>query len=202
MSAGSCRENLVDQLDDASEHIRLVCSVGHERSHARCGKVRPLAQVVPPREREASDDVEQREDFKREIGPTGCANGGAEPARDEVAAAGADSADEAKRGRGFEPRCFERERGARLALALGFAQLLRAEDRGNHPIGRAIAHARQNEKNQKHGEEADKLLVIHEVGGVDHEGWCHEDTVVIDIFAPPREDFLAGGGPTWLREKR
>ena len=38
-------------------------------------------------------------------------------------------------------------------------------------------------------------------GGVEHEGWCHEDTEVVDIFAPPREDFLAGGGPTWLREK-
>jgi unsaturated pyranuronate lyase len=36
--------------------------------------------------------------------------------------------------------------------------------------------------------------------GVEHEGWCQEDTEVIDIFAPPREDFLAGG-PTWLREK-
>src|SRR6516165_10876433 len=28
-------------------------------------------------------------------------------------------------------------------------------------------------------------------GGVEHEGYCHEDTEVIDIFAPPREDFLA-----------
>jgi hypothetical protein len=26
-------------------------------------------------------------------------------------------------------------------------------------------------------------------------------TEVVDIFAPPREDFLAGGEPTWLREK-
>ena len=38
-------------------------------------------------------------------------------------------------------------------------------------------------------------------GGAEHEGWCHEDTEIIDIFAPLREDFLAGGGPTWLREK-
>jgi hypothetical protein len=38
-------------------------------------------------------------------------------------------------------------------------------------------------------------------GGVEHEGWCHEDTEVVDIFAPPREDFLDGGLPTWLREK-
>src|SRR6266480_1482127 len=123
---------------------------------------RRLAQVVPPRERDAGD-VEQQEDFKCEIGPTGCGNGGAEPARDEEAADGADCADEAERGPSFEPRCFERERAASLALALGFAQLLRAEDRGNHTIGRAIANAGQNEKSQKHGEEAGKLLVIHEV---------------------------------------
>jgi quercetin dioxygenase-like cupin family protein len=38
-------------------------------------------------------------------------------------------------------------------------------------------------------------------GDVEHEGWCQEDTEVVDLFAPPREDFLAGGGPTWLREK-
>jgi hypothetical protein len=50
-----------------------------------------------------------------------------------------------------------------LLPAPGFAQLLLTEDRRNHPIGRAIAHAGQNEKNQKHGEKADKLLVIHEV---------------------------------------
>jgi hypothetical protein len=25
--------------------------------------------------------------------------------------------------------------------------------------------------------------------GVEHEGWCQEDTEVVDIFEPPREDF-------------
>src|SRR5690349_25111051 len=84
-------------------------------SHARFTKHRRLAHVVPPVEREAGD-VERQEDFKREIGPTGCGNGGAEPARDEEAADGADCADEAERGAGFEPRCFERERAASLAL--------------------------------------------------------------------------------------
>ncbi len=29
-------------------------------------------------------------------------------------------------------------------------------------------------------------------GNVEHEGIFPEDTEVIDIFAPPREDFLAG----------
>jgi quercetin dioxygenase-like cupin family protein len=38
-------------------------------------------------------------------------------------------------------------------------------------------------------------------GGVEHEGWIHEDTEVIDIFAPPREDFLAGGTPDYMRER-
>src|SRR5436190_22761190 len=107
-------------------------------SHARFGKKRRLAQVVPPVERDAGD-VEPQEDLKREIGPTGCGNGGAEPARDEEATDGADCADEAERGPGFEPRCFERERAASLALALGVVQPLGAEDRGNRHIGRAIA---------------------------------------------------------------
>ena len=35
---------------------------------------------------------------------------------------------------------------------------------------------------------------------VEHEGWCREDKVV-DIFAPPREDFLTGGTPTYMRER-
>jgi quercetin dioxygenase-like cupin family protein len=37
-------------------------------------------------------------------------------------------------------------------------------------------------------------------GGVEHEGWCREDIEVVDVFAPPREDFLAGGTPTYMRE--
>jgi quercetin dioxygenase-like cupin family protein len=38
-------------------------------------------------------------------------------------------------------------------------------------------------------------------GGVEHEAWFPEDTQVIDVFAPPREDFLAGGTPVYLSEK-
>jgi quercetin dioxygenase-like cupin family protein len=37
-------------------------------------------------------------------------------------------------------------------------------------------------------------------GGVEHEGWFPEDTEVIDVFAPRREDFLAGGTPVYMRE--
>ena len=36
-------------------------------------------------------------------------------------------------------------------------------------------------------------------GNVEHEAIFSEDTEVIDIFAPPREDFLAGGVPSYLR---
>jgi quercetin dioxygenase-like cupin family protein len=37
-------------------------------------------------------------------------------------------------------------------------------------------------------------------GGVEHEGWFVEDTLVVDVFAPPREDFIAGGTPAYMRE--
>ena len=36
-------------------------------------------------------------------------------------------------------------------------------------------------------------------GGIEHEGSFPEDTEVVDIFAPPREDFLAGGTPSYMR---
>ena len=36
-------------------------------------------------------------------------------------------------------------------------------------------------------------------GGVEHEAFFPEDTEVIDVFAPPREDFLAGGTPDYMR---
>jgi unsaturated pyranuronate lyase len=37
-------------------------------------------------------------------------------------------------------------------------------------------------------------------GGVEHEAWFPEDTEVIDVFAPRREDFLAGGVPPYMSE--
>ncbi len=37
-------------------------------------------------------------------------------------------------------------------------------------------------------------------GGVEHEVWFREDTQVIDVFSPPREDFLAGGPPPYMRQ--
>lgn len=36
---------------------------------------------------------------------------------------------------------------------------------------------------------------------VEHEAWFPEDTEVVDLFSPPREDFLAGGLPAYMREE-
>ncbi len=36
-------------------------------------------------------------------------------------------------------------------------------------------------------------------GGVEHEAWFPEDTEVVDVFAPPREDFLTGEVPAYMR---
>ena len=36
-------------------------------------------------------------------------------------------------------------------------------------------------------------------GGVEHEAWFPEDTEVMDIFAPPREDFLTQETPSYMR---
>jgi len=37
--------------------------------------------------------------------------------------------------------------------------------------------------------------------GVEHEAFFPEDTEVIDLFSPPREDFLAGGVPSYMKVK-
>ena len=37
-------------------------------------------------------------------------------------------------------------------------------------------------------------------GGTEHEAWFREDTEVIDIFAPPRAEFLLGGKPSYMGE--
>jgi quercetin dioxygenase-like cupin family protein len=37
-------------------------------------------------------------------------------------------------------------------------------------------------------------------GGVEHEAFFPEDTEVIDIFSPPREDFLSGGAPDYMKK--
>lgn len=37
-------------------------------------------------------------------------------------------------------------------------------------------------------------------GGVEHEAWFPADCEVIDVFAPPREDFLTGELPAYMRK--
>ncbi len=37
-------------------------------------------------------------------------------------------------------------------------------------------------------------------GGTEHEAWFREDTEVIDFFAPPRDDFLVGGKPSYMSQ--
>jgi hypothetical protein len=37
-------------------------------------------------------------------------------------------------------------------------------------------------------------------GGVEHEAWFPEDTEVIDVFAPRREEFLTGEIPAYMRQ--
>jgi len=37
-------------------------------------------------------------------------------------------------------------------------------------------------------------------GGIEHEAWFPEDTDVIDVFAPPRQDFLTSEVPAYMRK--
>jgi quercetin dioxygenase-like cupin family protein len=37
-------------------------------------------------------------------------------------------------------------------------------------------------------------------GGVEHEAFVEEDVEALDTFAPPREDFLQGGTPHYMRK--
>jgi quercetin dioxygenase-like cupin family protein len=37
-------------------------------------------------------------------------------------------------------------------------------------------------------------------GGVEHEAWFPEDCEVMDVFAPPRADFLTGETPAYMRK--
>jgi quercetin dioxygenase-like cupin family protein len=51
---------------------------------------------------------------------------------------------------------------------------------------------------QKHRCEGGAVGVIP--GGAEHEAWFPEDTELIDVFAPPREDFRPrAGAPAYMR---
>src|SRR5215475_6440492 len=88
-------------------------------SDARGGEARrpqrkkARAQVVPPCECDAGH-VEHQEDFQRQIGTPGSGDRGAETARDQIAAAGANGADEPQRGGAFESGRFQGQRSVNL----------------------------------------------------------------------------------------
>src|SRR5437868_15467637 len=124
------------------------------RLHACFGEARDTrlggaaTQVIDPGERE-TDRVERQIDEERELRPAGQSDRLTEAARDQIAAAGADRADEAKRGAALDAGCLHRKRAARFARTACLAQVFLAEDRRNHPIGRAVADAGGDEQNEK-----------------------------------------------------
>src|SRR5258708_32449691 len=96
---------------------------GRGSSHARFGEARyarlgrALAQVVEPGEREARR-VEPEIDDQGELRAAGERDRLAEPARDQVAAARADRANEAERCAALDAGILQRERAAGFARAL------------------------------------------------------------------------------------
>src|ERR1041385_2396109 len=105
------------------------------------------AQVVPPGQRQAAG-VEREVDAERQVRAAGRGDRCAETARDQVAAAGADRADEAERGGALDARRLDGSQTPGLARSLRLAQLLLAEDRWDHPVGRAVADPGGDEQDQ------------------------------------------------------
>src|ERR1700676_2373281 len=109
--------------------IILGCECDPSRSHPCLGEARYArrrrtpAQVVPPGEREA-DRVERQVDFQRELRTTGDGDRFAEAARAQIAAAGADRADEAERGTTLDAGGLQGERPAGFAGASRFPKIL------------------------------------------------------------------------------
>src|ERR1700732_543762 len=158
-------------------------------SNARFGEAprarlrRTLAQVDPPGRRQ-TDRIESKIDNQRQLRSTGDGNRLAEAARDQIAATGADRADESKCGAALDARGFQGKRPAGFALAPRFTKIFLAEDRRDHPIGRAVADSGRDEKDQEHREEAGKILGADEVQDTDGDGG-HRDEI------PERHDRAA-----------
>jgi unsaturated pyranuronate lyase len=74
--------------------------------------------------------------------------------------------------------------------------------RHSHPHEQMVVMVRGKLRLVVGGEETvmepDDIVVIPPQ--VPHEAEALEDTVVIDIFSPPREDFLSGDRPAYLRQ--
>src|SRR6516225_3224472 len=95
---------------------------------------RAAAKVEPPGHRKA-DRVEGEVDHQRELRSAGDRDRLAEAARDQVAAAGADRADEAECGAALDRGGLERGRASGITFAARLPKIFLAEDRGDHPIG-------------------------------------------------------------------
>src|ERR1700726_2106995 len=133
------------------------CSDARPGETCRARRHRTLAQIVPPCERQA-DRVERQIDFQRQLRTAGDGDRLAEAARDQVAAAGADRADETERGAALDAGGLQSECPAGFAVAPGLCQILLAENRRDHPVGRAVADAGGDEKDQEHHQEAGEIL--------------------------------------------
>src|SRR3954447_22754601 len=149
----------------------------------RAFALRAATQIEPPGQREAGG-VEAEIDRERELRPAGQRDRLAEAGRDQIAADGADRTDEANRSTALDARRLQGDRALRIALAAHPEQILLAEERGDHAVGRAVADARRHEQDQEHRQEADEILVPDEVEHADR-GTRHHDEI------PERDDRAA-----------
>src|SRR5215471_12529167 len=106
-------------------------------------------QVEPPREREAAR-VERQVDGKSELRAAGKGDRLAKSAGDQIPATCSDRADESERGTCLDAGSLESRSAACFTPSPHLAQVLLAEDRGDHPIGRAVADARGDEEDKEH----------------------------------------------------
>src|SRR5262249_32957254 len=149
------------RMSRARRERSLLMLVSHPRfREARRDRRKRTAQVVPPRERYAGH-IEGEEHRQRQMRTPGRGDRGAKAARDQVAAAGPDSADKSQRGGALETGRLHGGCPRDVAQALRLSALLLAEDRRNHSIGRAVADSGRDEKDQKHRQKSRKTLDVH-----------------------------------------
>src|SRR5262245_12923400 len=179
-------------------------------SHPRFGEARRdrgerrLTQVVPPRQPEAGR-IESEEYDQRQVRTSGRGDRGAKAARDQVAAASADCTDKSERSGGLEAGGFQSDGAGGLAQSFRLPALLLAEDRGNHPVGRAVADPGRDEEHQEHCQKAGKIFNVNEVHDA-NRGGAHDDEVperddrAADFVAEPSAKRTREGTHQWSQE--
>ncbi len=78
-----------------------------------------------------------------------------------------------------------------------------ADSAGHHHPHEQLVYVLSGKLNLRVGEEWHILGpggVVMIPGGVVHQAEVLEDTIVVDVFSPPREDFLAGGTPLYFTD--